>query len=244
MQKVVGTMRRVNTAASIFKQLLSKSESRHETDGITLGTFESSASIAGKPPENVDNIEIADQVSEDDDEQTPMTVIRNEDDKRPTVQGIFFEKHDPVDVPGLMPPPSYSRFVSDKVHGEDSSLFPPGGVDDLLSASAPASIKMSTSTSQLPDTKTSFDPTQHGSQQSRQSSTVESDSTSLAGEDFEKLRQERETARTARQMEKMAASIASQQSMVNQIELKERLGDALIKQPELASGNSSSTSNA
>lgn len=237
----------------MLKRFLSKDDSKHEPhsrpvsgihsaeSGVKLGTSESSASIAGKFPANIGSMKIADQVIEEVDEQMTITSMRNKDDNRPTAQSIFSQNvpSDPVDVPGRVPPPSYSRFHSVQVHGEDSALFPPGGVEDLLSSSAPADNKMPTSSSHLPDTMPEFDPKQFGSQQSKGSAPEEIDST--AGDDFERLRQEREAARTARQKEKMAASIATQQSMVNQIELQELLSEALMKPPESASGHSSPT---
>lgn len=255
MQTIAGTMSRVNTVTSLLKRFLSKDDSKHETNsrpvsgihsaesGIRLGTSESSASIAGKFPANIGSMKIADQVIEEVDEQMTITSMRNKDDHRPTAQSIFSQNvpSDPVDVPGRVPPPSYSRFHSVQVHGEDSALFPPGGVEDLLSSSAPAGNKMPTSSSHLPDTMSEFDPVQFGSQQSKGSAMEEIDTTPAAGDDFERLRQEREAARTARQKEKMAASIATQQSMVNQIELQELLSEALLKPPESASGNSSPT---
>lgn len=252
-------MSRVNTVTSLLKRFLSKDDSKHEPNsrpvsgihhvesGVKLGpSGESSASIAGKFPANIGSMKIADQVIEEVDEQMTITSMRNKDDNRPTAQSIFSQNvpSDPVDVPGRVPPPSYSRFHSVQVHGEDSSLFPPGGVDDLLSSSAPAGNKMPTSSSHLPDNMSQFDPAQFGSQQSRESTAEEIDTTALAGDDFERLRQEREAARTARQKEKMAASIATQQSMVNQIELQELLSEALMKPPESVSGNSSPTANA
>lgn len=256
MQTVAGTMSRVNTVTSLLKRFLSKDDSKHEANsrpvsgihnaesGVKLGTSESSASIAGKFPANIGSMKIADQVIEEVDEQMTITSMRNKDDNRPTAQSIFSQNvpSDPVDVPGRVPPPSYSRFHSVQVHGEDSTLFPPGGVEDLLSSSAPAGNKMPASSSHLPDTMTEFDPKQFGSQQSKESAAEEIDSTpSVPSDDFERLRQEREAARTARQKEKMAASIATQQSMVNQIELQELLSEALMKPPGSASGNSSPT---
>lgn len=255
MQTLAGTMSRVNTVTSLLKRFLSKDDSKNEPNsrpvsgihhaesGVKLGTSESSANIAGKSvfPANIGSMKISDQVIEEVDEQMTITSMRNKDDIRPTAQSIFSQNvpSDPVDVPGRVPPPSYNRFHSVQVHGEDSSLFPPGGVDDLLSSSAPVDNKMPTSSSHLPDTMTQFDPKQFGSQQSKGSATEEIDATH--NDDFERLRQEREAARTARQKEKMAASIATQQSMVNQIELQELLSEALMKPPDSASGHSSPT---
>lgn len=245
-------MSRVNSVTSALKRFLSKDDSKRETNsrpvngvnqpdsGNKLGTSESSASLAGKLLSNIGSVKIVDQAIEEIDEQITMTSMRNKDDNRPTAQSIFSQKlsSDPVDAPNQQPPP-YSRFHSVQVHGEDSSLFPPGGVEDLLSSSAPAGNQMPASSSNLPENVTTLDPTQIDSNKSKESAAEEIDSIPLAGDDFEKLRQEREAARTARQKEKMAASIATQQSMVSQIELQELLSDALQKPPESASGNNS-----
>ena len=253
MHSVAGTMSRVNTVTSLLKRFLSKddnkndsrpntaSNSKHAEEGMKLGTSASSASISGKIPANIGSMKITDQVIEEVDEQMTITSLRNKDDPRPTAQSIFANMppaSDPVDVPGRVPPP-YQRFYSAQVHGEENaSLFPPGGVDDLLSTSAPAG-KAPITSSLLPDNISQFDPKQFGSQESERSVIAEElDSTQiLPGDDFEKLRQEREAARIARQKEKMARSISTQQGLVNQIELQELLSDALTK-PQSASGSS------
>lgn len=253
MHSVAGTISRVNTVTSLLKRFLSKDDSKNDSrpsssshnpeTGMRLGTSASSASIAGKIPATVGSMKITDQVIEEVDEQLTITSMRNKDDPRPTAQSIFSNlppKTQPVDVPGRVPPPSYERFHSAIVHGEENnSLFPPGGVDDLLSTSAPAG-RLPTSSSHLPDTMTEFDPKQFGSQESNKNINTEEFDSTLAPDDFEKLRQEREAARVARQKEKMARSISAQQGIVNQIELQELLTEALAK-PQSPSGNSSPT---
>lgn len=256
MHSVAGTMSRVNTVTSLLKRFLSKddakidsrpcsaSNSKTAEEGIRLGTSASSASIAGKTPANIGSMKITDQVIEEVDEQMTITSMRKED-PRPTAQSIFSNlplSSDPVDVPGRVPPP-YQRFHSALVHGDEhTALFPPGGVDDLLSSSAPAGKLGPLSSANLPDSISQFDPKQFGSQESEKSAPAEElDSTQvLPGDDFEKLRQEREAARIARQKEKMARSISTQQGLVNQIELQELLTDALLK-PQSVSGSSSPT---
>lgn len=258
MQTLAGTMSRVNTVTSLLKRFLSKddgkgvdsrpvSASLNPEAGIRLGTSASSASIAGKFLSNIGSTKIADQVIEEVDEQLTITSMRNRDDPRPTAQSIFSQtppQSDPVDVPGRVPPPAYHRFISAQVHGEDAALFPAGGVEDLLSTSAPVGSKLPTSSSHLPETMTRLDPKQFGSQESDDKSLMaEEIDASVEGDEFEKLRQEREAARTARQKEKMARSISAQQGLVNQIELQELLSEALTK-PQSTSGNSSPTQEA
>lgn len=257
MQTVAGTMSRVNTVTSLLKRFLSKDDSKPESrppsgnnpeTGIRLGASASSASIAGRFPANIGSMKITDQVIEEVDEQLTITSLRNRDDPRPTAQSLFQpipSPSDPVDVPGRVPPP-YSRFHSAQVHGadENSALFPPGGVEDLLGTSAPTGKVPSSS--YLPESMQEFDPKKFGSQESEKSgaNVEELDSTEVPNaDDFEKLRQEREAARLVRQMEKMAKSISTQQDLVNQIELQELLTEALTK-PQSASGETSPTAEA
>lgn len=207
---------------------------------MRLGRSASSASITGKIPATVGSMKISDQVIEEVDEQMTITSMRNKEDPRPTAQSIFSHlppPSQPVDVPGRVPP-SYDRFHSAQVHGdENSSLFPPGGVDDLLSTSAPAG-NLPTSSSHLHDKIRHFDPKQFGSQESEKSQRPEELDSTLDHDDFEKLRQEREASRIAKQKEKIARSISTQQGIVNQIELQELLTDALAQS---ATGNSTPT---
>lgn len=105
---------------------------------------------------------------------------------------------------------------------------------------------MPVSSSHQQNTMSEFDPKQFESQESRKSEeTIEElDSTANVDDDFERLRQEREAARVARQKEKIARSISAQQGVVNQIELQDLLTEALANNPRSESGNSSPTLNA
>lgn len=255
MQTVAGQISRVNTVTSLLKRFLSKEdkpESRpvsgyngNAEAGMRLGTSASSASIAGKYPAQIGSMKITDQVIEEVDEQMTITSMRNKDEPRPTAQSIFSQippHSDPVDVPGRVPPP-YQRFHSAIVHGdENSALFPPGGVDELLSTSAPTGKLPTPSSSIIPETMPDFDPKKFGSQESEKSGNIEEldNAEVMPGDDFEKLRQEREAERQARQKEKMARSISAQQGMVNQIELQELLSEAFTRKPT-GSGASSPT---
>lgn len=250
MHSVAGTMSRVATVTSLLKRFLSKedSQSRPGSANTTnaekgLGTSSSSASIAGKTlPAQIGSMKITDQVIEEVDEQLTITSMRNHDEPRPTAQSIFAKPiSDPVDVPGRVPPP-YSRFYSAQVHEQDSSLFPSGGVDDLLSSSAPAG-KLPASSSHQTNTMSEFDPRHFESQDSQNNKTGETEEldSNVVDDDFEKLRQEREAARIARQKEKIARSISAQQGVVNQIELQELLAEALANPQKSESGNSSPT---
>lgn len=242
-------MSRVNTVTSLLKRFLSKDDSKPESrpvsasqnpeTGMRLGTSASSASIAGgsKYPQQIGSMKISDQVIEEVDEQMTITSMRIKEEPRPTAQSLFTKTSDPVDVPGRVPPP-YERFISAQVHDESSALFPPGGVDDLLSSSAPAGTRMPSSSAALPESMQQMDPTKFGSQESAPEEELDS---TMPPDDFERLRQERELARIARQKEKMARSISTQQGLVNQIELQELLTEALTNNPRSTSGNSSPT---
>ena len=254
MHSVAGQMSRVNTVTSLLKRFLSKddrvesrpvSASNNPETGLRLGTSASSTSLAGgnKYPQQIGSMKISDQVIEEVDEQMTITSMRNKEDPRPTAQSLFAQPSSPVDVPGRVPPPAYERFISAQVHDESQSpFFPPGGVEDLLSSSAPAGNRMPSGSSLMPETMQQFDPKQFGSQDSAQEE--ELDSTTMPPDDFERLRQEREAARNARQKEKMARSISTQQGLVNQIELQELLSEALTNNPRSTSGNSSPTAEA
>lgn len=252
MHSVAGTMSRVTTVTSLLKRFLSKDDSQSRPGSASttnaekgLGTSASSASFTGRTlPAQIGSMKITDQVIEEVDEQMTITSMRNHDDPRPTAQSIFAPPiSDPMDVPGRVPPP-YSRFYSAQVHEQDSSLFPAGGIDDLLSSSAPPG-KLPTSSSHQTNTMSEFDPKHFESQESqnRTDETEELDS-NVVDDDFEKLRQEREASRIARQKEKIARSISAQQGIVNQIELQELLTEALANPQKSESGNSSPTQEA
>jgi hypothetical protein len=245
-------MSRVNTVASLLKRFLSKDDSGSRPGSASttttnvergLGHSASSASIKNYPAQ-IGSMKIADQVIEEVDEQMTIQSMRKEDPK-PTAQSLFSppssNPSNPIDVPGRAPP--YQRFMSAQVQEDDSSFFPPGGVDDFLSTSAPAG-NLPTSSSHQPNTMSEFDPKQFESQATSKIETEEIDAT-VVDDDFERLKQEREAARIQRQKEKLARSISAQQGIVNQIELQELLSDALAKNPlKTESGDSTPTQEA
>lgn len=244
----------MNTVTSLLKRFLSKEDSQSRPGSASttatsvekgLGNSASSASIAGKNyPAQIGSMKIADQVIEEVDEQMTITSMRKEE-PRPTAQSLFTPPTSkPMDVPGK--PPSYQRFISAQPQEDDSTFFPPGGIDDFLSSSAPAGNLLPTSSSHQPNTMSEFDPNQFGSQVNSkvEPATEELDST-VADDDFEKLKMEREAARLQRQKEKLARSISAQQGIVNAIELQELLSEALAKNPpRTESGDSTPTQEA
>ncbi|XP_016950329.1 bestrophin-2 isoform X1 [Drosophila biarmipes] len=158
---VSGTLSRVNTVASALKRFLSRDDSRpgsatpsqdqpykfpaSASSASLSGGVVGSATSAGKP---AGSLRITQQVIEEVDEQATITSMRA-NDPRPNVMDIFAAgsssgaapsgplqpppaHSEPVDIPAR--PPSYNRAQSQY----EPTLFPPGGVDALLSTSAPA----------------------------------------------------------------------------------------------------------
>lgn len=150
-----GTLSRVNTVASALKRFLSRDERPGSTTPVDDYTqkqrfpgSDSSASLGGnyanKPPGSV---RITDQVIEEVDEQTTITSHRANEQPRPNVRDIFLQdlnnqsssaagggsapRSEPMDIPPR--PTSYMRTQSTY----EPMLFPPGGVEALLSTSAP-----------------------------------------------------------------------------------------------------------
>ncbi|CAG9807866.1 unnamed protein product [Chironomus riparius] len=244
MHSLAGTMSRVNTVTSLLKRFLSKDDGSRPGSATNtekgLGTSASSASInERRHPTAIGSMKITDQVIEEVDEQMTITSMRNNNiDSRPTAQSIFSKASDPIDVPGSIPP-QYGRFFSATVHENNQNLFPIGGVDDLLSSSAPT--KLVPTSSHQPNTLSEFDPKNFESQLSRKSESMEEHDSTAVDDDFEKLRQEREAARMAKQKEKLARSISAQQGIVNQMELHELITDALNNVQKSESGASSPT---
>lgn len=148
-------MSRVNTVASALKRFLSRDETRpgsitpnEENPKYRFPGSASSNSLA--PPANkpVGSMRITDQVIEEVDEQTTITSQRA-NDHRPNVRDIFGQNSgstasinnqqqqqqhptDPMDIP--MKNKIYMRTLSTV----EPSLFPTGGVEALLSTSAPS----------------------------------------------------------------------------------------------------------
>lgn len=258
MQSVAGTISRVNTVTSFLKRMMSKDDSTtsrppsantNPETGARLGTSASQVSMTGgKYPTQIGSMKISDQVIEEVDEQMTITSLRRPEEPRPTAESIFGASPptDPIEIPGRVAPPTYSRFVSEQVPAgfeNDPSLLPPGGVEDLLSSSAPAT-KMPIPSSAATGEGMRKDP-KFGSQDSGEMAEEEEelDSSQFPPDEFERLRQERETARAERQKEKLARSISTQQGLVQQIEMQEKLTEALTK-PQSTSGASSPTAEA
>ncbi|XP_073817465.1 bestrophin 1 isoform X3 [Musca autumnalis] len=138
-----GTLSRVNTVASALKRFLSRDDSRPGSitpnDETQKYKFPGSASAASLAPnannKPVGSMRITDQVIEEVDEQTTITSHRGTDN-RPNVRDIFYQgqqnQSDPMDIPN-----NNKIYMRTQSSGE-AHLYPPGGVEALLSTSAPA----------------------------------------------------------------------------------------------------------
>lgn len=135
---------------------------------IRLPTSASAASLHSKFP-MAGSMRITDQVIEEDDEQMTITSMRGQLEVRPTAQSLFqnitqvqqksekatlgpvssttnsgsnVSHSAPMDIPKRNI--SYMRTVSAISHqggGATTSIYPPGGIDALLSTSAPVGVR-------------------------------------------------------------------------------------------------------
>uniref|UniRef100_A0A1I8NFV5 Bestrophin homolog n=1 Tax=Musca domestica TaxID=7370 RepID=A0A1I8NFV5_MUSDO len=139
-----GTLSRVNTVASALKRFLSRDDSRPGSitpnDETQKYKFPGSASAASLAPaantKPIGSMRITDQVIEEVDEQTTITSHRGQDHNRPNVRDIFYQgqpnQTEPMDIP------SNNKIYMRTQSSGEPHLFPPGGVEALLSTSAPA----------------------------------------------------------------------------------------------------------
>ncbi|XP_017118982.1 bestrophin-4 isoform X2 [Drosophila elegans] len=247
---VSGTLSRVNTVASALKRFLSRDDSRpgsatpSQDQPYKFPASASSASLsggvvgpatsAGKP---AGSLRITQQVIEEVDEQATITSMRA-NEPRPNVIDIFASSSgagapnsaplqpppahsDPVDIPAR--PPSYNRAQSQY----ESSLFPPGGVDALLSTSAPAggSPLLLSNAATAPSSpvgessKSLYDPLKAASRETVENVELRSSNDLLAaqpvdeGDDFDKLKAEREKEKLMRQQKNLARTISTAPGM-------------------------------
>ena len=210
-------MSRVNTVASALKRFLSRDDGSRPGSSTPESAnnqfrFPGSASAASlvNKPERTHSMRITDQVIEEVDEQNTITSMAK-NDPRPTAQSIFQQgppkASDPVDVPGNN---SYNRTQSE-VHPQDQSfLFPSGGVDSLLSTSAPGGRFEPAYVPELHDYKGE----EHMGSQETQKAFEELDNVTAADEadDFERLRIAREKERLEKTKFKLVRSISIQEN--------------------------------
>ncbi|XP_016950332.1 bestrophin-2 isoform X4 [Drosophila biarmipes] len=250
---VSGTLSRVNTVASALKRFLSRDDSRpgsatpsqdqpykfpaSASSASLSGGVVGSATSAGKP---AGSLRITQQVIEEVDEQATITSMRA-NDPRPNVMDIFAAgsssgaapsgplqpppaHSEPVDIPAR--PPSYNRAQSQY----EPTLFPPGGVDALLSTSAPAggSPLLLSNAATAPSSpvgessKSLYDPQKTASRETVENMDLRSSSDLLAnaaaqledeGDDFDKLKAAREKEKLMRQQKNLARTISTAPGM-------------------------------
>ncbi|XP_070137441.1 bestrophin-2 isoform X4 [Drosophila bipectinata] len=246
---VSGTLSRVNTVASALKRFLSRDDSRPgsatpsedqkpyrfpaSASSASLTGNVGSATSAGKPP---GSLRITQQVIEEVDEQATITSMRA-NEPRPNIMDIFAPTStsagtaplqpppahsEPVDIPQR--PPTYSRAQSQY----EPTLFPPGGVDALLSTSAPAggSPSMLSTAATAPSSpvgdssKSLYDPQNAASRETVENIDLRASQDLLVnagaaepevdeGDDFEKLKAAREKEKLMRQQKNLARTIST-----------------------------------
>ncbi|KQS39339.1 bestrophin-2 isoform X4 [Drosophila erecta] len=249
---VSGTLSRVNTVASALKRFLSRDDSRpasatpSQDQPYKFPASASSASLsaavvgsatsAGKP---AGSLRITQQVIEEVDEQATITSMRTAE-PRPNVMDIFGQTSsgagssgplqpppahsEPVDIPSRQP--SYNRAQSQY----EPTLFPPGGVDSLLSTSAPAggSPLLLSNAATAPSspvgesTKSLYDPQKCASRETVENMDLRSSMDPLGhpavqledeGDEFDKLKAEREKEKLMRQQKNLARTISTAPGM-------------------------------
>ncbi|EDW83019.1 uncharacterized protein Dwil_GK22536, isoform A [Drosophila willistoni] len=207
--------------------------------GLGLG----SATSGGKP---AGSLRITHQVIEEVDEQATITSMRA-NEQRPNVKDIFAPpsqqgteggpttttlqppppgtqppqgRSNPVDIPGRTP--QYARAQSQY----EPTLFPPGGVDALLSTSAPAggspsllATAPSSPVAESESTKSLFDQQKAVSRETVENMDIRSSNDVLAGtgnsgpvddgDDFEKLKAAREKEKLMRQQKTLVRTIST-----------------------------------
>jgi bestrophin, other len=228
---LTGTMTRVNTVASALKRFLSRdTESRPESalpDSLPTPRIPGSASSASMAPKwpGQGSMKITDQVIEEVDEQNTITSMANhQPEVRPTAASIFqpVPRSAPMDVPhsSLGGTPGYYRTHSAVSHNDNSILFPTGGVDALLSASAPAGESMMSKVRagmqpvDLDRNKSASRDNEQHSITSEEPDVADTTEPPPPDDDFERLRQEREKERQERHKQKLTQTISNQPVMM------------------------------
>ncbi|XP_062560079.1 bestrophin-4-like isoform X2 [Armigeres subalbatus] len=252
---VVNTMTRVNTVASALKRFFSKDENnsvsrpQSATPESQTGPFKfpgsaSSSNLGPRVPDR-GSVRITDQVIEEvDEQQMTITSVTGKNDARPMAASLWEQgpprPTEPVDVPQS----AYKRTQSAVAHGqyESTEIFPPGGVDALLSASAPVGHRFETSF--VPINSHKEDPDFMGSKESQK--TIDDrldagpDGDMSETDDFEKLRQAREKERADRQKAILARSVSGLAPVDTDILMEKLTKTAAEQQQQQEAGPSGS----
>lgn len=144
-------MSRVNTVASVLKRMISKDDPTARTGANTpseegqrmrLPGSISSSSIAGNlatAAKLAGSMRITDQVIEEVDEQLTITSQRGGEAKRPHMRELFktSDFDDSKKFVDTSDTAANAKLYMRTQSNVEPSLFPPGGVDALLSTSAP-----------------------------------------------------------------------------------------------------------
>ncbi|XP_065372538.1 bestrophin-2 isoform X2 [Calliphora vicina] len=235
-----GTLSRVNTVASALKRFLSRDDSRpgsltpnDENPKYRFPGSASSNSLAPAANKPVGSMRITDQVIEEVDEQTTITSQRV-NEQRPNVRDIFGHNSasttsinnqqqqqqyptDPMDIP------QKNKLYMRTQSTVEPSLFPAGGVEALLSTSAPSAgsptmARTVPSSPTMDSTKSLFDRDNkdRGSRETVEDMEMRSTNDLIAAanadvetDDFEKLKAEREKERLERQKQKFVRQIST-----------------------------------
>lgn len=208
IHSIAGTLSRVNTVASALKRFLSRDEGR------SVGTPEAppARSVSQlninntKPLPPVGSMKITDQVIMEVDEQ--MTIQSHKLDIRPTAQSIFAPQTAPIEMANAGER-LYNRAFSTGLPIDHTAVLPPGGVDALLSASAPAPAPDALSTSEFTPILEHGIRVSYGSQDSREEVGGEVLDFNLQVDEFELLKARREQERIDRQKDLLSRSIST-----------------------------------
>ncbi|XP_055530851.1 bestrophin-4 isoform X2 [Wyeomyia smithii] len=224
LASVAQTITRVNTVASALKRFFSRDEGntsasrpQSATPESQTGPFKfpgsaSSSNLTGRLPDRAQgSIRITDQVIEEvDEQQMTITSIQGKNDARPMAASLWEQglvKHsEPVDVPQ----PAYKRTQSAVAHGQFDGvgIYPPGGVEGLLSASAPTGQYEPDFIPLNPMYKPAFIDSKESEKTIGDAMDGGPDEDTSEADDFEKLRQAREKERIERQKFKLARSVS------------------------------------
>ncbi|XP_058828042.1 bestrophin-4-like isoform X2 [Topomyia yanbarensis] len=225
LASVAQTITRVNTVASALKRFFSRddgasaSRPQSATPESQSGPFKfpgsvSSSNLTGRLPDRAQgSIRITDQVIEEvDEQQMTITSIQGKNDARPMAASLWEQGPLKPSAPVDVPQPAYKRTHSAVSHGEyaGTALYPPGGVETLLSASAPVGGQFEGNF--IPLNNPRYEPTLTDSKESQKTigDAMDGgpDEDTSEADDFEKLRQVRERERSERQKYKLARSVS------------------------------------
>lgn len=248
------TITRVSTVASALKKFFNRDDNRQNsvpgTSGGAIPYSASSVSLSRRDGQHHGgSMRITDQVIEEVDEQLTITSVKPPD-VRPTIQSIFpvqvassvtssgQPQSAPIDIPNRVTEPPYRRTQSELTHFGDVSIFPPGGIDEFLSSSAPTApgiplipISSFNTTGQTDKMKSqeslnSISKTEHPNLDDTQNMTFNQEE-----DEFEKLRIQREQEKLNRAKQKINRTVSIRPTVTTETQVAPPLDtDLLIDQ--------------